>query len=407
MNITNTIWFLKLAFLSFFYLSVINVRGRFLPNEKGGDDIVPPDGMCSTAAVATHGFQCQEYSVTTGDGYILSVQRIPEGRSGGDVRPRQPVLLHHGLLVDGMTWLKGSPEQSLAMMLADNGYDVWISNTRGTRFSRRHVSLDPIHPKFWDWTWGDLVSHELPSVIDFIHKKTGQRIHFAGHSMGTLIALVSLSEGKFKNVKSAALLSPIAYTSNITSPLLQAAAKSLFGEIGAIFGVAEFDPKGLEAADFIQSLCAIVECDDLVTALTGRNCCLNKTIFANFVKDDPQSTATKNLVHFSQSVRSGVLSKYDYGTHKNRQIYGAAQPPVYDLSKIPPDFPLFISYGGQDALTNIKDVDRLLDTLKSTHDKDKMQVQYIKEYAHVDFIMGVNAYDRVYNHIIDFFKKYV
>ena len=35
------------------------------------------------------------------------------------------------------------PDESLAFILADNGYDVWISNGRGTRFSRGHASIDP------------------------------------------------------------------------------------------------------------------------------------------------------------------------------------------------------------------------------------------------------------------------
>lgn len=47
---------------------------------------------------------------------------------------------------DGITWLLLPPDQSLAFLLADNGFDVWIANTRGTRYSRGHVSLSPDDP---------------------------------------------------------------------------------------------------------------------------------------------------------------------------------------------------------------------------------------------------------------------
>lgn len=43
-------------------------------------------------------FVCDQ--VTTEDGYILSLQRIPTGRSGGGKKTgaKQPVLLQHGLM---------------------------------------------------------------------------------------------------------------------------------------------------------------------------------------------------------------------------------------------------------------------------------------------------------------------
>jgi len=35
------------------------------------------------------------------------------------------------------------PEEAPALVLAREGFDVWLGNSRGTRFSRKHTSLNP------------------------------------------------------------------------------------------------------------------------------------------------------------------------------------------------------------------------------------------------------------------------
>lgn len=367
----------------------------------------PPVGLCASSVVV-HGYKCQEYEVKTADGYILSIQRIPEGRAGGGAKNRQPVLLQHGVLVDGMTWVLNSPDESLAFILADSGFDVWIANSRGTRFSRKHASLDPAKPAYWDWSWDELVSYDLPATFDFVFSQTGQKIDYVGHSMGTLTALASFSEGKLVDkLRSAALLSPVAYLSHMTTALGTVAAKAFVGEITTLFGLAEFNPKGAPVANFLKSLCAIsgIDCYDLLTSLTGKNCCLNSSTVDLFLRNEPQSTSTKNLVHLAQTVRDGTVTKFNYGSPNfNLEHYGEARPPVYNLANIPRNVPLFISYGGRDSLSDDRDVGLLLDSLKF-HDGDKLTVQFIKDYAHADFIMGVNAKDIVYNALLAFFKR--
>lgn len=386
-------------------------RGSMLDVGSGGT-VAPPvtSGICASSVVI-HGYKCQEFDVVTPDGYILSVQRIPEGRAGGGGSGgtnKQPVLIQHGVLVDGMTWLLNPPDQDLPLILADNGFDVWIANTRGTRFSRRHTSLDPANADFWDWSWDEVVQFDVPAVFDFIHGKTGQKIDYVGHSMGTLVALASLSEGKLVDkLQSAALLSPIAYLSHMTTALGVAAVKAFVGEITTLFGLVEFDPKGEPVANFLQALCANpgVNCYDLLAALTGKNCCLNVSTVDLFLKNEPQPTSTKNMVHLAQIARDGVLAKYNYGIPGfNVMHYGDVRPPVYNLSNIPRDFPIFLSYGGKDALSDPKDVQRLLDSLK-LHDVGKLTIQFLENYAHADFIMGVNAKDVVYSQVLSFFKN--
>ncbi|CAK7338179.1 unnamed protein product [Dovyalis caffra] len=185
-------------------------------------DQPPANGICATL-VTIYGYKCQELEVVTDDGYILSVQRIPEGRVGaggnGDAK-RQPVLIQHGVLVDGMTWVQNQPEQNLPTILADQGFDVWISNTRGTKFSSRHTSLQPNQQEFWNWSWDELAKFDLPALFGYIYNKTGQKIHYVGHSQGTLAAMIALSEGLLvEKIKSAALLSPVAYLKTTASLL--------------------------------------------------------------------------------------------------------------------------------------------------------------------------------------------
>ncbi|XP_043723545.1 triacylglycerol lipase 2-like [Telopea speciosissima] len=340
------------------------------------------------------------------------MQRIQEGRSGGGGvldKNKQPVLLQHGVLVDGITWVVNTPEQALPFILADSGFDVWIANTRGTRFSRSHLTLNATQPEYWNWSWDELVEYDLPATFDFLSRETGQKIHYVGHSMGTLIALASFSEGKLVDkLKSAALLSPVAYLSHMTTAIGVLAAKAFVGEMTTLMGVAEFNPKGEAVAKFLHSLCKNpgVDCYDLMSSFTGKNCCLNVSTVDLFLKNEPQSTSTKNMVHLAQTARKGLVSKYDYGREElNMEHYGQRKPPIYNLSNIPRDLPLFLSYGGRDALSDVGDVELLLDSLKF-HDGEDLTTLFLKDYAHADFIMGVNAKEMVYNALIAFFRRH-
>lgn len=69
------------------------------------------------------------------------------------------------------------------------------------------------------------------------------------------------------------------------------------------------------------------------------------------------------------------------------------------MTGIPNDFPLFLSYGGADAISDLKDVKILLDSLKD-HEGDKLVVLYRDDYAHADFVMGENAKQVVYDPLI-------
>jgi lysosomal acid lipase/cholesteryl ester hydrolase len=63
--------------------------------------------------------------------------------------------------------------------------------------------------------------------------------------------------------------------------------------------------------------------------------------------------------------RDGVLAKYNFNSQEeNKKRYGQGTPPVYQLSNIPRNLSLFVSYGGQDSLSDSADVALLLNDLK-------------------------------------------
>lgn len=361
------------------------------------------DGVCSSL-VKTQGYACEEHLVTTKDGYVLNMQRIlPRGKPGNSV----PVVLQHGLFMDGVTWLLLPPSQSLAFLLADNGFDVWIANTRGTKYSHGHTSFSNNSSDYWNWSWDELVAYDLPATFQYVHDQTGQKLHYVGHSQGTLVALAAFSKDQqLDKLRSAALLCPIAYVGQMTSPVAKNAADHFIAESLYKLGIFEFSIKEGSVVKFLKDMCkgTSIDCTNLFTSFTGPNCCVNPSIMNTFLDHEPQPTATKNMIHLSQMIREGTIAMFDYENNdENTRHYGQSTPPIYDMTRLPNDLPLFVSYGGADALSDVKDVQLLLESFKD-HDADKLVVQYRNDYAHADYVMAQSAKQDVYEPLISFFK---
>ena len=100
-----------------------------------------------------------------------------------DVGNRPVVVLQHGLLDSSFTWVCNTPEKSLAFILADRGFDVWLPNSRGNVYSKKHTKYSTKSNKFWNFSWDEMAKYDLPASIEYILNRTkSEKISYIGHS---------------------------------------------------------------------------------------------------------------------------------------------------------------------------------------------------------------------------------
>ncbi|XP_024538651.1 triacylglycerol lipase 1 isoform X2 [Selaginella moellendorffii] len=358
------------------------------------------DGLCRQL-VHPYSYDCQEYMVTTEDSFLLGVQRIKSPKSPAS---RGPVFLYHGVLIGGDIWVLNPPSESLPYILADAGYDVWLGNTRTTSFSYGHVSYRRSDQGFWDWSVDELSRYDLSAMIKHTYAVTGRQIKFIGYSEGTQAAFAAFSQGQLvEYIEKAVMLAPIAYLHHFTSPIGLAGIAIQLDKIYDALHIYQFSLtyRSRTGKQLLDYLCPnnINFCQkNWITLLTGNNCCLNNSRWEFYDNYELQDTSAKNMKHFAQQYRTQTFCKFDYGATENFRRYRSKSPPSYDLTGIPSQLPLLLINGGRDALSDPTDVDRLIAELPS-----RPQHLFIPDYAHFDFVLGLNAKDKVYGRVLSFF----
>lgn len=163
------------------------------------------------------------------------------------VEQKPIVFLQHGVLCSSADWVLLGPDNALAYLLSDQGYDVWMGNARGNRYSRKNVKFSPTLLKFWNFDWHEIGVYDLPAMIDYILFTQNQtQVSFVGYSQGTTTYLVmsSLIPKFGDKIKSAHLLSPMAFVGQMESPIAYLLAPVLGHPNGMVevLGSAEFLP---------------------------------------------------------------------------------------------------------------------------------------------------------------------
>jgi lysosomal acid lipase/cholesteryl ester hydrolase len=108
------------------------------------------------------------------------------------------VILQHGIMDSAACWLNNG-RNSIAFKLVDNGFDVWLNNSRGSIYSLEHLIL-PCYAKgrkllteeqkqkvqkYYEFSFHELGIYDQPALWKFVMEQTKQdKLQYMCHSQG-------------------------------------------------------------------------------------------------------------------------------------------------------------------------------------------------------------------------------
>ncbi|XP_032347273.1 lipase member K isoform X3 [Camelus ferus] len=333
----------------------------------------PEANMNISQIISYWGYPYEQYDVVTKDGYVLGIYRIPYGRKC----PR-----------------------------TDVGYDVWMGNSRGNTWSRKHLQFSPKSPEYWAFSLDEMAKYDLPATINFIVEKTGQeQLYYVGHSQGTTIAFIAFSTNPelAKRIKIFFALAPVTTVKYTQSPMRKLSSLSR-KVVKVLFGDKMFSPHTLFGQFIATKVCnrRIFHriCSNFLFTLSGfdpKN--LNMSRLDVYLSQSPAGTSVQNMLHWAQAVNSGLFQAFNWGNpDQNMMHFHQLTPPLYNVSKM--DVPTAVWSGGQDAVADLKDVENLLPKIARL-----IYYKLIPHYNHVDFYLGQDAPHEIYQDLIRLMRE--
>ncbi|XP_074595035.1 lysosomal acid lipase/cholesteryl ester hydrolase-like [Brevipalpus obovatus] len=392
----------------------------------------PDEDRDPSQLIESRGYRAQIHHVETKDDYILTMFRIVNKSDlayrekwATSKTPKYPVILQHGLLSSGGDWLiassgggtimnnvtgKISPSNNLGFVLADYGYDVWLSNSRGNTYSRGHKHLDSkTDHKFWKFSYDQMIEFDTPAIIDYVLNATKREtLGWVGHSQGTMMMFGFLSQfpEQSHKIKPFIALAPVARVKEVTAPLRYAAKIPLIQKMLTQIP-SEFMPNNPIVSIISKIVCKTQLreiCSNLAFMIMGVGSKqLDERRLPVYFAHVPAGTSIQNIIHFGQNVKHGRFAKFDYGFFKNEKIYGSLKPPLYPIEKIMNPH-IVLMHSSNDALADPSDVNWLKSQLKVPLMGDHLIP--IPSWNHIDFLWGRDAGKYVHSLVLDHLKNF-
>lgn len=355
------------------------------------------------------GYDAEEHIVRTSDGYLLGLHRIG-GPKGSDWRKsarsslksdKPVVYLHHGLLMNSEVWVAVTDaSRSLPFALAEMGYDVWLGNNRGNKYSKKHLYKDPTSKQFWDFSIDDFALFDIPDIVNYVLEVTQQPdLSYIGFSQGSAqgFAALSINPQLNRRVRLFIAVSPAISPPGLSNNIVRSLTRANPSLIYLFFGQRSI----LKSATFWQSIMLpavfVRVIDRAVNILFGWKS--HNISWAQKLAAYPHLfsyTSVKSVVHWFQIIRDGRFHMYDSEVQSMFQdeatFYRVAPFPTQNIVT-----PILLIYGKSDTLVNIN-------TMLADLPPETTQVG-VPDHEHLDLIWGNQVDSLVFPYIYSALRR--
>ncbi|XP_046644443.1 gastric triacylglycerol lipase-like [Daphnia pulicaria] len=253
-------------------------------------------------------------------------------------------------------------------------------------------------------SFGNSGNSDIPSMIDYILKETGQpKLSYIGHSLGCGVFFIAMVKHPELNEKIEIMvaLAPLSSFAHFTTEFLRVLTpftNHIEVALNAVGVHGWLDSEGF-GDRFLEVICEQTYiqaryCKNWFRAVVGPSENLDPTLIPLFDANFLRGTSVKVIAQFAQNYNAGnVFQAYDFGRKGNLLRYGSIKPFEYHLGNI--TAPIYVFSGGRDRLVTPMDVDWLLSKLTNMIGSER-----ISDYSHLDFIWGNDVKEKLYDKVI-------
>lgn len=405
---------------------------------------------------AANGYIIREHVVATKDDYLLVVHKLERMGSSPGASPSASVgasasastidlahtarsitpgsastttlvqpkvaYFHHGLLTNSELFLLGSEKnKNLPYLLVDLGYEVWLGNNRGNKYSRKHLKLSVSDKRYWNYSLDEFALYDIPDTLRYIqtYYSHGTKIMYVGFSQGCLQLFASLSLNPHLNQSISLFvgLSPAIIPRDLSHTLLKLIVNKTANDNSFLYGL--FGERAILPS--VSFWCWIMG-PDLYQQVVDR---LLRFLFGWTLRNiSPQqkkvgyrhmfsNSSVKLIIHWFQIIASRRFQMFDETC--NIGLLGLAtlsRDLKYTTSRVAPfpishhlDVPMVLVYGDSDILVDIDSTRRLILSQNAKMTSKLLEVIKCSTYEHMDTLWGNNVYEDVFKRVIEHMER--